>query len=62
MQTVKSVQLEQILDYLDPGVAFIKIDSEGKDCMVRSFASSISFLFGKNQLIPTTIYSREKKT
>ena len=41
MQTVKSVQLEQILDYLDPGVAFIKIDSEGKDCMVRYFPSSI---------------------
>ncbi len=38
MQAVKSVQIEQILDYINPDVAFIKIDAEGKDCMVSSFA------------------------
>ena len=36
--SVKSVRLEEIMDYINPKVAFIKVDAEGKDCLVRSIA------------------------
>ena len=39
--SVKSVRLEEIMDYINPKVAFIKVDTEGKDCMVRSIIKSM---------------------
>jgi hypothetical protein len=36
--SVISVRLEEIMDYINPKVAFIKVDAEGKDCLVRSIA------------------------
>ena len=43
--SVKSVRLEEIMDYINPKVAFIKVDAEGKDCMVRLIVESR--LYGK---------------
>ena len=38
--SVKSVRLEEIMDYINPKVAFIKVDAEGKDCLVISIVES----------------------
>ena len=46
--SVKSVRLEEIMDYINPEVAFIKVDSEGKDCMV----STIYRLCGRRGIAP----------
>ena len=42
--SVKSVRLKEIMDYINPKVAFIKVDAEGKDCMVRSIIMSMTDL------------------
>ena len=43
--SVKSVRLEEIMDYINPKVAFIKVDAEGKDCMVRLIVDLVFYLF-----------------
>jgi len=42
--SVKSVRLEEIMDYINPKVAFIKVDAEGKDCMVNFSNIAIAIL------------------